>query len=184
MAKKKVPQNVEREDEIVGPLTLRDLLFVLGGGGVIFALYSLWVQGWLLSIGFYPLAGLTILITLLFVFFEFNDMNLEEFLLVAIKHWLRPKRYTWEEDNSFLEIQTEVDTKELEKLAQEAKQQEQEEAKRRSRLEKLSEKLELGGKLDTGEEVATESINNPRSESQTPIEEEGELEDVLEESEE
>ena len=45
----KIPQNIDKEDKLVGPLTLKQFLYVLGGAGVTFIAYQGYVQYFLFA---------------------------------------------------------------------------------------------------------------------------------------
>ena len=90
----KVPQNVQREDKIVGPLTLRQLIICGAGGGIAYAIYVslgkdyLWIT-WL------PPVAIVVLITLLFAFVRPLDMNFSNFLAAYLQFVLLPQKRFW-----------------------------------------------------------------------------------------
>ncbi|MBU2634752.1 MAG: PrgI family protein, partial [Nanoarchaeota archaeon] len=43
----KIPQGVTKEDKLVGPLTLKQFLYVLGGASVIFIAYQYYARAFL-----------------------------------------------------------------------------------------------------------------------------------------
>ena len=90
----KVPQNVQREDKIVGPLTLRQLIICGIGGGIAYAIYvSLgkdyhWLT-WL------PPVAIIVLITILFAFIRPLDLTFAKFLLTYLEFILLPQKRSW-----------------------------------------------------------------------------------------
>lgn len=90
----KVPQNVQREDHIVGPLTLRQLIICGAGGGIAYAVYIglakeyLWIT-WL------PPVAIIVLITLLFAFIRPLDLSFAKFLFVYFEFLLLPQKRYW-----------------------------------------------------------------------------------------
>jgi len=90
----KVPQNVQREDKIVGPLTLRQLIMCGVGGGIAYAIYValgkeyLWIT-WL------PPVAIISLITVLFAFVRPLDMDFSRFLAVYLEYVLLPQKRFW-----------------------------------------------------------------------------------------
>ncbi len=90
----KVPQNVQREDKIVGPLTLRQLIICGIGGGIAYAIYvSLgknyeWIT-WL------PPVAIIVLITMAFAFIRPLDLTFAKFLLVYLEFILLPQKRSW-----------------------------------------------------------------------------------------
>jgi hypothetical protein len=159
MSRIKIPQDVEREDRIVGPLTVRQLLFSLAGAALMFSIYQLWATYILPSFIFVLMEAIALLITLLFVFFKFNDKNFLEFLGIVYKLATQPKVYIWQKDDEFLSAKPEITARELKTLeASEASHARAEKAEK-SRLEKLSQILSLGGKIgDEDNEIVTRSI--------------------------
>lgn len=155
----KIPQNVEREDRIVGPLTVRQFLFALAGAAVIYLVFQLWNTGALPTYIFLPLEVVALALALLFVFFKFNDKNFAQFLVIAFQHSVRPKTYLWQKDNEFLRAKDQVSSRELRALSLQQKKQAEKEKEEKSRLEKLSQILQLGGKIshDT-DELTTRNI--------------------------
>lgn len=90
----KVPQNVQREDKIVGPLTLRQLIMCGIGGGIGYAIFVslgkdyLWIT-WL------PPVAIVALITILFAFVRPLDMDFSRFLAVYLQFVLLPQKRFW-----------------------------------------------------------------------------------------
>jgi len=85
-----VPQFIDVEDKIVGPLTWKQLLWMIGMGAVLLTLFS-YVDTTLFVI-------LAIPIVLLFVAFAFyrpNGFSLTSFVFYAILFLFRPKIAVW-----------------------------------------------------------------------------------------
>ena len=87
----KVPQNIDLEDKIVGPLTLIQFLYILGGGVTIYLLYFGLHAGflfWLVSI---PIA----VIALALAFLKIQDQPLSYFIKAGLIFLSRPKTRVW-----------------------------------------------------------------------------------------
>ena len=88
----KVPQNIDLEDKIVGPLTLIQFLYVISGGVLIYLLY-LTIGGtfffWVLSI---PIAA----IALALAFLKIQDQPLSHFIKAGLIFLSRPKTRVWQ----------------------------------------------------------------------------------------
>lgn len=89
-----VPQFIEVEDKIFGPLTFKQFLFLLGSGGLAFIFYILDVS-WIIkglpmiaSIGF----GLAL------AFYQVNDRPFVLTLQAAAKFLVKNKLYLWKKD--------------------------------------------------------------------------------------
>ncbi|MFA5829131.1 MAG: PrgI family protein [Candidatus Gracilibacteria bacterium] len=90
----KVPQNVQREDRIVGPLTLRQLIICGIGGGIAYAIYVslgkdyIWIT-WL------PPVAIILAITALFAFIKPLDLTFGKFILTYLEFLLLPQKRIW-----------------------------------------------------------------------------------------
>lgn len=90
----KVPQNVQREDKIVGPLTLKQLIICGIGGTIAYAIYIslgknyIWVT-WL------PPVLIIVIITVAFAFIRPLDLSFFKWLLLWIEFGLLPRERKW-----------------------------------------------------------------------------------------
>ena len=90
----KVPQNVQREDKIVGPLTLKQLIICGIGFGIDYALYSslaakyIWVT-WILPV------AIVAIITIAFAFIRPVNLSFAKFLLRWLEFLLIPRKRFW-----------------------------------------------------------------------------------------
>ena len=89
-----VPQFIEVEDKIIGPFTLKQFLFLLAGGGILFLLwYSL------PNLFLFILIGLPIFIIVLFLTFKkVNGRPFLTYLLSMLKHFGKPRLYLWRKE--------------------------------------------------------------------------------------
>jgi len=88
-----VPQFIEVEDKIFGPLTLRQFIYLLGGGALIFLLY--------VFIPFIFFILLAIPLAIFFVALAFYRVANQPFIKVvehAFYHYTRPKIFTWKKE--------------------------------------------------------------------------------------
>jgi hypothetical protein len=85
-----VPQFIDIEDKIIGPLTLKQFFLVLGGGvGLMFLWYffKLWVV---------MIVGLPLLLFLAAtIFIKINGRSFFTFLTAWINYWLKPRIFVW-----------------------------------------------------------------------------------------
>lgn len=90
MQQYQVPQFITIEDRIIGPLTLKQFLYLLGAAAV-------GIIGWsLLHIALFvltalPIAGLFVAMA----FVKINERPLPIVLLAAINYYLKPRLYLW-----------------------------------------------------------------------------------------
>lgn len=95
----RVPQFIDMEDKIFGPLTLKQFAYVLGAGGFSFLIWtfiSIKVIAFILIV---PIAGMFIALA----FAKINGRPFADTLESAFKYYSNPKIYTWKQpqkDNS------------------------------------------------------------------------------------
>jgi len=89
-----VPQFIEIKDKIIGPLTMRQFLYILAG---IAALGGLWffIELWLFIIITIPIA----IFCLMLAFYKFNGRPFIYFVGSAINYLMKPKLYLWKRNN-------------------------------------------------------------------------------------
>lgn len=90
-----VPQFIEVEDKIFGPLTLKQFIYLAAGGGLSFLIYSL--------LGSIILAALPILIVMAIVgalaFYKVNNRPLIDSIEAAFKYWRGGKLFIWKKED-------------------------------------------------------------------------------------
>jgi len=85
-----VPQYLDIEDKIIGPLTLKQFIILLLGGGVIFLLYNA------LRFSVFILLAIPIaLFTLLLAFYKINNQKFGKFVASVLGFISKPNIYTW-----------------------------------------------------------------------------------------
>jgi len=95
----KVPQNIDLEDRIVGPFTMRQFIYMLAGGAVIYGWWNFansYTQPPPMAI-FLPLAAPLGFLTLCFTLIKINDRPFEVFFLSLLRFLFSPKRRMWQE---------------------------------------------------------------------------------------
>ena len=134
----KVPQFIEREAKIVGPLTFRQFLFVGGGGVIVFILYSTLAQ--VNTFLFILLTVIVVIISLSFTFLKIEGHPLLSVFLSFTNFVTTPRVYLWERKKFIPKIQ-----KEKPKIELKNDKKEGEEIKifRQSKLKDLSSEIEI-----------------------------------------
>lgn len=85
-----VPQFIETEDRIIGPLTLKQFGFIAVGFGIsLFLFYFLSLLLWIALIVFINT------ITISFAFIKINGIPLPQIAVAAIGYFWKPKFYLW-----------------------------------------------------------------------------------------
>lgn len=91
MAQYQIPQYIEIEDKIIGPFTLKQFLYLLGGGGIIFILYFLGIRIFFLIILSIPIIGLALSLA----FIKINNRPFLIYLQSLLGFVLKTRRYIW-----------------------------------------------------------------------------------------
>jgi hypothetical protein len=95
-----IPQFIEVEDKIVGPLTLRQFLYLAGAAAISFVLFFL-LQLWLWFLITFILAALAIAAA----FIKYNSQPLPRIAWLALNFLWRPRLYLWQREAEFKELE-------------------------------------------------------------------------------
>lgn len=99
-----VPQNIDMEDKIVGPLTLIQFLYLLGGGLVVYLLFQSLATDYF---AIFLLLGIPIaLIALALAFFKIQEQPLSHFIVAGFTYLTQPKVRLWRRQTNFQPILT------------------------------------------------------------------------------
>jgi len=98
-----VPQFIEVEDKIFGPLTFKQFIYVAGGGGLSFTLYKLLP----IFISIIPIIGV-VGFSLALAFYTKNNKPFINILESAFKYWTSSKLYIWEKEQKKIPEKKEV----------------------------------------------------------------------------
>lgn len=90
-----VPQFIETEDKIVGPLTLKQFLYIAAGAALCFALFfflktALWL--------FFVIIIMPIAISLAFI--QINGRSLPTVMFAALGYYWKPRFYIWKREEA------------------------------------------------------------------------------------
>lgn len=89
-----IPQFIEIKDKIIGPLTMKQFLYIVAGIGALGALWF-FIELWLFIIIAIPI----IIFCLMLAFYQFNGRPFIYFIGSAINYLLKPKLYLWRKQN-------------------------------------------------------------------------------------
>jgi len=95
-----VPQFIETEDKIIGPLTLKQFMYVAIGFGISFASYF-----FLNLFLFIALALFVNVITLSLAFVKINGIPLPQIATSAIGYFWKPKFYLWKKVQAPIKVE-------------------------------------------------------------------------------
>ncbi len=138
----RVPQNIDMEDKIIGPLTLKQFLYLMAGGGLCYAI--------LLKLQPSGRTALAILIDapigiffLALAFVKIQDRPFSQFLLSLLSFSSRPRRRVWrrEQEQSSVVIE---EVKKTEDTKTEKKNLD------KTKVSEITKILDSGGKTESG----------------------------------
>lgn len=89
----RVPQFIDMEDKIIGPLTLKQFGYIVGAGGVSFIIWTFIPIRILAILIIIPVAGLFLALA----FVKYNNRSFGEFLESAFAYYTSAKVYTWKQ---------------------------------------------------------------------------------------
>jgi hypothetical protein len=86
-----VPQFIEVEDKIFGPLTLKQFIYLLGGGAAVFIIYVFGGTIAVILLGL-PIAGFAAALA----FYKINNQPFIKIAANALSHYSGSKLYIWQ----------------------------------------------------------------------------------------
>lgn len=98
-----VPQFIEIEDKIIGPFTIKQFLYLIGGAGLSFILYTYLP----IYISLILVAGVVGL-SLALAFYKINNKPFIDFLESAFIFYTKQNLYIWKKEEKKIEPKTEV----------------------------------------------------------------------------
>ncbi|MDE2037600.1 MAG: PrgI family protein [Patescibacteria group bacterium] len=90
-----VPQFIEVEDKIFGPLTLKQFIYLAGGGGLSFAIYAV-VRN--LTIALLPIVAI-MAVSAGLAFYRINNKPLIDVVEAAFKYYTGGKLFIWKKED-------------------------------------------------------------------------------------
>jgi len=147
MLQYKIPQNVEVEDTIIGPITMKQLAILGAGGGVAYVIYISLAKTYAIQVWISPVATISLL-TIAIAFVEIKHIKFVKWVLLMMEAMLLPPQRVWDKRQStqFLFRQSTVPVKKEPKKKEEdiyAKKQQQV-----NNLEELTKVLDVSSVLD------------------------------------
>jgi len=94
-----VPQFIDVEDKIIGPITTRQFLIIMGTALILFIIYKIFVFAYFVIIGI-PIVG----VAATFAFARVNGAPFHLFFLNILQTSRRPKTRVWYKDNNETEL--------------------------------------------------------------------------------
>jgi len=148
----KVPQDVQREDTIIGPITLKQLAMLGGGGGVAYVIYVSLVKTYYWQVWLPPVV-IVAAITVAFAFLKIHSLPFHKFLMNFIEYNLLPKQRIWIEGIATPFISSLQDKKDKKKqITRKPK-------KKQKSLKELTNILDTHGESEITKEDKKEKLN-------------------------
>lgn len=107
----KVPQFIDVEDKLFGPLTFKQFAYLAGGGGLVFVAYKL-LPLYIAIPVMLPIAGLALLLT----FYRINGQPFIYYLQASIVYLVGSKLYIWKQRQKKKKVEEKLEVKERQVL--------------------------------------------------------------------
>ncbi|MCF7843981.1 PrgI family protein [Candidatus Gracilibacteria bacterium] len=91
----RVPQFIDMEDKIIGPLTLKQFGYIVGAGGLSFIIWTFIPVKFIAVLVIIPVAGLFLALA----FVKYNNRSFGELLESAFSYYTGAKVFTWAQPN-------------------------------------------------------------------------------------
>lgn len=102
-----VPQFIEVEDKIIGPLTIKQFVYLVGGAGMSFIIYT-----YLPLIVAIVLIAVIIPLSLALAFYKINNKPFIDFMESAFVYYTKQNLYIWRKEKREIEQMETKDTTE------------------------------------------------------------------------
>ncbi len=90
-----IPQFIDTEDKVIGPLTIKQFLWLLGGGGIIFLIWTFAGSMFIFFVFSAPIAGIAVIMA----FKKMNGKSMIDVVINFFKLSTSPKKYIWKKEN-------------------------------------------------------------------------------------
>jgi len=137
-----VPQFIEVEDKVIGPLTVKQFLYILAGVGVLFMLWTVAPSIEVFLIPAIPILGLFLALA----FYKVNGRPFTTFLQAAAGYLSQPKVMIWDRRYDVVDMRTDAKKKAHQDATVEPQLVGQKVSS--SRLRRLSQLLDNDGGVD------------------------------------
>jgi len=98
-----VPQFIEIEDKIIGPLTIKQFVYLAGGAGMSFIAFRLLPL--LLAL---PAIAVIIILALALAFYKVNNRNFIDLLESMFMFYTKDRLYIWKKEPKKIEVEQKV----------------------------------------------------------------------------
>lgn len=91
----KIPQNVQVEDRLIGPITLRQVMICLAGGGISFVIWNAMKSIGTVTPVHFVVAWIPLVIAAAFAFVKIRNLSLLRIILLQIEKAQKPSKRTF-----------------------------------------------------------------------------------------
>jgi len=102
MLRYKVPRNVERDDQILPFLTMKQLAVLAGGGTVCYIIFSILSKFFFIEI-WGPIILIPVVLTIAIAFVNIYGVSFTKWLLLMFEYNINPQKRVWNNKISFVE---------------------------------------------------------------------------------
>lgn len=108
----KVPQRIDMQDKVIGPLTIQQFFYLLFGLVAIYLLNA-WTRDTILHILFYPLALVVAGLAIAMAFVKIQDRPFSFFVGALLRYLTRPRQRVWQKGSrpTLTKIVTKIEPK-------------------------------------------------------------------------
>jgi hypothetical protein len=105
-----VPQFIEIEDKVIGPLTVKQFVYLVGGAGMSFVFYT-FLPIYITII----LVAIVVPLSVALAFYKINNKPFIDFLESAFSYYTKQNLYIWKKEAKKLEVKK-LEQKEMEQI--------------------------------------------------------------------
>lgn len=184
MARIKIPQGVTKEDKLIGPLTLKQFLYLLGGASIVFIAYQYYARQYLYFVEFLFISLIFAMLTVALAFVRINGRSFSTFLGSLFRFIFVSKQRSWDKEPRTQLPAMKVSAQDIKDTKSEIKERKQSK-NFQMQIEKLANILDSGGTMNADtRDAVTDQIANFPGEPTAIQEERLGVEDILEGTEE
>jgi len=90
-----IPQFIDTEDKVIGPFTIKQFVWLLGGGGLVFLIWTFAGN----MVVFFILATPVVAVVVMMAFKKMNGKPMINVAINFFKLFTSPKKYIWKKEN-------------------------------------------------------------------------------------
>lgn len=177
----KIPQNIDVEDKILGPFTLKQFIYLIAGGTAIYILFNVFGQT---NFNLFLIISVPIaILTLALVFIKVNERPFISFIAYFSEYVREGKQKKWEKSTRIRATDTVIQMSSEEKDTQKEFEKKSKQGIVKSRLNELSIILDTSGwsgeMIDENLKGRISSSSDSASDIQKTLGQEEKIEDVF-----